>query len=39
MKNSMGSLAVVLILGVALFLASHFLSERPDPRESQTPYS
>ena len=39
MKNSMGSLAVVLILGVALFLASHFLSERPGPRESQTPYS
>jgi acid phosphatase len=45
MKNSTsstGSLVVVLILGAALFLASHFLSERPpekESQESQTPYS
>ena len=45
MKNSTGSLVVVLILGAALFLASHLLSERPpgqefqEFRELQTPYS
>ena len=45
MKNSTGSLVVVLILGAALFLASHLLSERPpgqefqEFRELRTPYS
>ena len=37
--TSTGSLVIVLILGVALFLASHFLSVRPPRNESQTPYS
>ena len=37
--TSTGSLVIVLILGVALFLASHSLSVRPLRNESQTPYS
>ncbi len=37
--TSTGSLVIVLILGVALFLASHFLSVRPPRNESQAPYS
>ena len=39
MKNSMGSLVIVLMLGLALFLASHFLSEGPEREPTEPPYS